>query len=299
MPGAFFCKILKLMIMENIKVAVQKSGRLSEKSLSLLKECGISVGNGNRTLVSQAADFPIEMLFLRDDDIPQYVNDGVADIGIVGENEIEEKDYPLDLVHRLGFAKCRLSLAIPREIEYPGIEWFRNKRIATSYPGILGKYFKNNGIPVDIHEISGSVEIAPGIGLADAILDIVSSGSTLISNGLKEVEQVMKSEAVLVAQKSLSKGKQETLDKLLFRIRSVQKAGNNKYVVLNAPNDNLDKIISLIPGMKSPTVMSLAEEGWSSVHSVLNEDEFWEVIDQLKAEGAQGILVVPIEKMII
>lgn len=285
--------------METLKIAVQKSGRLSEKSLNLFKECGISIGNGNRRLVAQSSDFPIELLFLRDDDIPQYVNDGVADIGIVGENEVAEKHFPLDIIERLGFAKCRMALAIPKSEAYTDLEWFSGKRIATSYPGVLGGFFQEKGIEVDIHQISGSVEIAPGIGLADAIFDIVSTGSTLISNGLKEVETVMHSEAVIVARQNLPKSREAILEKLLFRIRAVQKAANNKYVVLNAPNEKLDNIISLIPGMKSPTVMSLADKGWSSVHSVLSENEFWEVIDKLKAEGAQGILVIPVEKMIV
>lgn len=285
--------------MEKLKIAVQKSGRLSEKSLDLFKECGISIGNGSRKLIAPATNFPVEFLFLRDDDIPQYVYDGVADIGVVGENEVAEKNYPLDIAHRLGFGKCRMSLAVAKSMNYTGLDWFANKRIATSYPGVLGRFFQEKGIEVDIHHISGSVEIAPGIGLADAIFDIVSTGSTLISNGLEEVETVMKSEAVMVARKDMSEEKQATLEKLLFRVRAVQKAAKNKYVVLNAPNDRLERIISLIPGMKSPTVMKLADEGWSSVHSLLSENEFWEVIDQLKEEGAQGILVVPIEKMIV
>lgn len=285
--------------MDKIKIAIQKSGRLSEQSLELLKEAGISLNNGDRRLIAIASNFPLEILFLRDDDIPQYVADKVADIGIVGENIILEKASSVNTVLKLGFGKCRLSLAIPKTDEYASPEYFNGKKIATSYPGILNNYLKSKGLSSEIHEISGSVEIAPGIGLADAIFDIVSSGSTLISNGLKEVEVVAKSEAVMIANKDLSATKAELLDKLLFRIRSVQTAKSNKYILLNAPNHNLQEIIRIIPGMKSPTVMPLAEPGWSSVHSVLKENEFWEIIDKLKDLGAQGILVIPIEKMII
>lgn len=285
--------------MEKLKIAIQKSGRLSEKSMKLFEECGISQNNGKRKLVATSPDFPVEWLFLRDDDIPQYVYDGVADIGIVGENEVAEKGYDVKIVEKLGFSRCKLSLAVPKEYDYSGINWFDGKRVATSYPRILENYFSENGIKADIHQISGSVEISPAIGLADGIFDIVSSGSTLISNGLKEVQTVMKSEAVLIGKEGLSKEKQEILEKLLFRVHATQKSRKNKYVVLNAPNDRLEEIVELIPGMKSPTVMSLADEGWSSVHSVLNEDEFWEVIDALKSKGAQGILVIPIEKMIV
>jgi ATP phosphoribosyltransferase len=285
--------------METLRVAIQKTGRLSEKSLELLSEAGISLANGSRKLKSMAANYPLETLFIRDDDIPEYIRDGVADIGIVGENEVAEKGFELDTVERLGFARCRLSLAIPKEHGYDGPEYFRGKRIATSYPGILRGYLDSKRIKADIHIVSGSVEIAPGVGMADGIFDIVSTGSTLISNGLREVETVMHSEAVIVANKGLSKGKRQTLENLLFRIRAVQKSRNNKYILLNAPNRNLDEIIKVIPGMKSPTVMPLAEEGWCSVHSVLNEHEFWTVIDRLKELGAQGILVIPIEKMIV
>ncbi len=284
--------------MENLSIAIQKSGRLSEQSLDLLKESGISLANGNRKLLSAARNFPLEAVFLRDDDIPQYVFDGVTDVGIVGENVIMEKGFDLQITERLGFARCRLSIALPKSEEYKGIGDLDGKRIATSYPEILGTFLHENHLDCEIHEISGSVEIAPGIGLADAIFDIVSTGSTLISNGLKETEVVMQSEAVLVARKELSEGAREILEKLIFRIRAVQKSKNNKYILLNAPNDKLDDIAAVIPGMKSPTVMPLAEEGWSSVHSVLNENDFWDVIDKLREFGAQGILVIPIEKMI-
>ncbi|MFO7670659.1 MAG: ATP phosphoribosyltransferase [Bacteroidales bacterium] len=285
--------------MEKIRIAIQKSGRLSEKSLSLLNEAGISLNNGSRKLQSVAQSFPLEVIYLRDDDIPKYVEDGVAHIGIVGENEFAERECDVDLVERLGYSRCRLSIAIPKSEEYQGIEDMQGKKIATSYPVILKKFLAEHGVSADIHFLSGSVEIAPSIGIADAIFDIVSSGSTLISNGLKEVEVVMRSEAVVIANHNLDDRVRSILSDLLFRIRSVMAASNNKYILLNAPNENLGKIISLIPGMKSPTVMPLAEEGWSSVHSVLKESTFWEVIDSLKAQGAQGILVIPIEKMII
>jgi ATP phosphoribosyltransferase len=284
--------------MDNLKIAIQKSGRLSEKSLELLRESGINLGNGNRTLLSTAQNFPLEAVFLRDDDIPQYVFDRVADVGIVGENVVREKGHDLEIIDRLSFARCRMSIAIPKSEEYVGIGDLDGKRIATSYPVILETFLHENHLDCEIHEISGSVEIAPGIGLADAIFDIVSTGSTLVSNGLREVEVVMKSEAVLVANKDLSSAAKDLLDKLVFRIRAVRKSKNNKYILLNAPNDKLDQITAVIPGMKSPTVMPLAEEGWSSVHSVLNENEFWDVLDKLQDLGAQGILVIPIEKMI-
>jgi ATP phosphoribosyltransferase len=284
--------------MEKLSIAIQKSGRLSEQSLELLKESGIKLANGNRKLLSTAQNFPMEAVFLRDDDIPQYVFDKVTDVGIVGENIVREKGHDLQIVERLGFAGCRLSIALPKGETYSGIGDLDGKRIATSYPEILGNFLHENHLDCEIHEISGSVEIAPGIGLADAIFDIVSTGSTLISNGLREVEVVMKSEAVLVTNKDLSEAVQQILDKLIFRIRAVQKSKNNKYILLNAPNDKLDDIVAVIPGMKSPTIMPLAEEGWSSVHSVLNENDFWDVIDKLQEHGAQGILVIPIEKMI-
>ncbi len=285
--------------MDKIRIAIQKSGRLSEKSLNLLKEAGISLNNGSRKLRSVAQSFPLEVIYLRDDDIPQYVEDGVADIGIVGENEFAEKACQVDLVERLGYSRCRLSLAIPKSESYAGLEDLEGKRIATSYPVILKNYLDEHGVSADVHMLSGSVELAPSIGVADAIFDIVSSGSTLISNGLKEVEVIMKSEAVIIANRNLDEGVTAILNDLVFRIRSVLAASNNKYILLNAPNDNLQKIIDVIPGMKSPTVMPLAEEGWSSVHSVLNEKTFWGVIDSLRELGAQGILVIPIEKMIV
>ena len=285
--------------MEKLKIAIQKSGRLSEKSVSILKEAGISMTNGERKLISLSSTFPIEILYLRDDDIPQYVRDRVADIGIVGENVFAEKGSNIEVVERLGFSKCRMSLAIPKQVEYEGPQYFEGKKIATSYPVILKNYLDDQGIVSEIHEISGSVEIAPGIGLAEGIFDIVSSGSTLISNGLKEVEVVMRSEAVIIGRNDMSEQKKEILNDLLFRIRSVRAATDNKYILLNAPNDKLEEIIALIPGMKSPTVMPLAETGWSSVHSVLNEGQFWQIIGELRGLGAQGILVIPIEKMIV
>ena len=285
--------------MKKIRIAIQKSGRLREKSLNLLKEAGISLDNGSRKLRSEARFFPLEVIYLRDDDIPQYVEDGVAHIGIVGENEYAEKACEVDLIERLGYSRCKLSIAIPKSESYSGVEDLEGKRIATSYPVILKNFLAEHGVSADIHFLGGSVEIAPSIGVADAIFDIVSSGSTLISNGLKEVEVAMKSEAVVIANRDLDDDIQAILAKLLFRIRSVMAASSNKYILLNAPNDKLQEIISLIPGMKSPTVLPLAEEGWSSVHSVLRESTFWEVIDRLKELGAQGILVIPIEKMIV
>lgn len=285
--------------MTKLRIAVQKSGRLSEKSLALIEESGINISNGTRKLVSASSNYPLEILYLRDDDIPQYVVDNVADIGIVGENVVLEKNPDVKIVKRLGFSRCRLSLAVPKTVDYQGVDYFNGKKIATSYPKILEKFLNDNHLSAEIHEISGSVEIAPGIGLAEGIFDIVSSGSTLISNGLREVEIVLKSEAVLISGKNLGEEKQELLENLLFRINSVQAARKNKYILLNAPNKNLEEIINIIPGMKSPTIMPLAEEGWSSVHSVLSEVEFWDVIDKLKELGAQGILVIPIEKMIV
>ncbi len=284
--------------MEKLRIAIQKSGRLSEKSLALLEECDISFNQGKRLLLAQSSDFPVEVLFLRDDDIPQYVADGVADIGIVGENEVLERNRNVDLVKRLGFAKCRISLAIPQDEEYPGPQYFNGKRIATSYPVILQNYLNEQGVNAEIEQISGSVEIAPSIGLAQAIFDIVSSGGTLVSNRLKEVEIVTHSEAVIVGTPGLSAAKQKILNDLLFRIETVQRSKGNKYILLNAPNDKLEKIIELLPGIKSPTVMPLYQEGWSSLHSVVNEKEFWAVADRLKANGAEGILAIPIEKMI-
>ncbi len=282
-----------------LKIAIQTKGRLNEDSLKLIDEAGIKLPLSSRKLISTASNFPMEALFLRDDDIPQAVAMGVADIGVVGENEMLEKKENVVIAKRLGFSKCRLSLAIPKDHEYTGIEYFNGKKIATSYPEILKDYFRTNNITAEIHVINGSVEIAPGIGLADAIFDIVSSGSTLVSNRLKEVEVVVKSEAVLVANPNLSEAKKAILDELIFRMESVQRAEKKKYILLNAPNDKLAEIESYLPGMKSPTVMPLAEEGWSSVHSVIEEKDFWEIIGKLKAAGAQGILVIPIEKMIL
>lgn len=284
--------------MNKLKIAIQKSGRLYEDSVKLLGECGIDLRNVKDRLKTESDTFPLEVFFLRDDDIPQYVEDGVADIGIVGENVLYETAKEIEVVEKLGFGKCRLSLAIPRNEELSA-NYLQGKRIATSYPVLLKKYLHENNIAAEIHEISGSVEIAPGIGLADVVCDLVSSGSTLFMNGLKEVETILQSQAVLVKNTALTEEKLQLLEKLLFRIRAVKKAKRNKYVLMNAPNENLQTIISLLPGMKSPSVLPLAESGWSSVHSVLSEDEFWEKIEQLKAAGAQGILVIPIEKMII
>ncbi|HUP14100.1 MAG TPA: ATP phosphoribosyltransferase [Niastella sp.] len=282
-----------------LRIAIQKSGRLYEDSVQLLKECGIALRNVKDRLKTEADNFPLEVFFLRDDDIPQYVEDGVADIGIVGENVLYEKNKKAAIVEKLGFGKCRLSVAIPRSQQYEGISSLQGKRIATSYPFLVNEFLAKNKVQAEIHEISGSVEIAPGIGLADVVADLVSSGSTLLMNGLKEVEVLLQSQAVLIRNNSLDAEQQKLLDKLVFRIRSVKKANNNKYILLNAPNDKVQEIISLLPGMKSPTVLPLAEAGWSSVHSVLSEDTFWDIIEQLKAAGAQGILVVPIEKMIM
>ncbi|HBH48454.1 MAG TPA: ATP phosphoribosyltransferase [Bacteroidales bacterium] len=285
--------------MEPLKIAIQKSGRLSEKSQELIAECDIKIIQGKRKLVGYSDDYPIEVLFLRDDDIPQYVADGVADIGIVGENEVLEKDKNVEIVKRLGFSKCRLSLAIPQDINYSGTEWFNGKRIATSYPHILQKYLDEQGVKATIEEISGSVEIAPGIGLAEGIFDIVSSGGTLVSNRLKEVEVVIKSEAVIVSNTTLSKEKKALLEGLLYRMHTVQQSNGNKYILLNAPNEKLEEIIEILPGMKSPTVLPLYEKGWSSIHSVVHEKEFWTIHEKLKNLGAEGILVIPIEKMIM
>lgn len=282
-----------------LKIAVQKSGRLYEGSMKLLKECDIEISNGNNQLRVQSPNFPIEVFFLRDDDIPEYVQDGVADIGFVGENVVLEKNKAVEIIEKLNFGKCRLSLAIPKNGSLKTIEDLSGKKIATSYPVILSNYLQQKNISAEIHEISGSVEIAPKIGLADAICDLVSSGSTLFTNELKELETILSSEAVLITDKKLSAEKKDILDKMLFRIRSVRKARNNKYVLLNAPNDKLDTICSLLPGMRSPTILPLAESGWSSVHSVINDADFWEIIEKLKTNGAQGILIIPIEKMII
>jgi ATP phosphoribosyltransferase len=282
-----------------LKIAIQKSGRLYEGSVNLLKECGIDIVNGVNKLKTEASNFPLTVYFLRDDDIPQYVEDAVADIGIAGENVVYESNKKVSVVEELGFATCRLSIAVRRGEEYTGASYLQNKRIATSYPLLLKQFLDKNQVNAEIHEISGSVEIAPGIGLADAICDLVSSGSTLFMNGLKEVEMILQSRTVLIKNKNLSAEQELLLNKLLFRIQAVKKAKNNKYILLNAPNNNLQQIIELLPGMKSPTVLPLAKPGWSSVHSVLNENDFWDIIEKLKAAGAQGILVVPIEKMII
>jgi len=283
----------------NLKIAIQKSGRLHEESVKLLNDCGIGVKNGNSQLKSVADNFPLEAYFLRDDDIPQYVEDGVAHVGIVGANVVYEKNKEVDIVESLGFSKCRLSIAVKKTDSYKNPKFLEGKKIATSYPFLTQKFLNENKINAEIHEISGSVELAPGIGLADVVCDLVSSGSTLFMNGLQEVQTILQSQAVLIKSKELNAGQQKILDQLVFRIRAVRKAKKNKYILLNAPNDSLDKIIKLLPGMRSPTVLPLATSGWSSVHSVLNEDEFWEKIEQLRAAGAEGILVIPIEKMIV
>ena len=284
--------------MNQLKIAIQKSGRLSEDSLALFKECGIKFSDGQRKLKSQALNFPIEFLFFRDDDIPGYVEDGVADLGILGQNVFREAGKDILEIKTLGFSKCRMSLAIPKAINYTVLNYFEGKYIATSYPSILTKFLNENNISAEVHKISGSVEIAPSIGLADGILDIVSTGSTLISNGLKEVETILHSEAILVSNKHLNDDKKELITKLLFRINAVLSGKNHKYVLMNAPNDKLDDILAVLPGMRSPTVLPLAEKGWSSIHSVLSEDTFWNNIEKLRAAGAEGLLVVPIEKMI-
>lgn len=282
-----------------IRIAVQSKGRLYEDTMTLLAEAGIKIPSSKRTLLVESSNFPIEVLYLRDDDIPQSVATGVADLGIVGENEFVEREEEADIVRKLGFSKCRLSLAIPKGIDYPGVEWFEGKKIATSYPGILRSYLKEKGVHAEIHVITGSVEISPGIGLADAIFDIVSSGGTLVSNNLREVEVVMKSEALLIANKNMDTEKRAILDDLLFRIEAVKAAEDKKYVLMNVPSERLEEVIAVLPGAKSPTVMPLATPGWNSVHTVIDEKRFWEVISQLKALGAQGILVIPIEKMIL
>jgi len=282
-----------------LRIAVQAKGRLFEETMSLLTESGIKLESGKRLLLLPARNFPLEVLFLRDDDIPQTVADGVADIGIVGENEYAEKKKNAVITKRLGFSKCRLSLAIPKEVEYPGISWFNGKVIATSYPEILKDFLAEHNVSSDIHVITGSVEVAPNIGLSDAIFDIVSSGSTLVTNHLKEVEVLMRSEALLISHPGLSAEKQAILDELLFRIESVQMAEDKKYVLMNVPTENIDKIIEVLPGMKSPTIMPLAKEGWNSLHAVIDEKQFWDIIGKIKALGAEGILVVPIEKMIL
>ena len=282
-----------------LRIAVQAKGRLFEETMALLEESDIKLSTTKRTLLVQSSNFPVEVLFLRDDDIPQSVATGVADLGIVGENEFVEKGEDAEVIKRLGFSKCRLSLAMPKDIDYPGVEWFNGKKIATSYPVILENYMKTKGVNAEVHVITGSVEVAPGIGLADAIFDIVSSGSTLVSNRLKEVEVVMKSEALLIGNKNMCDEKKEILNELLFRMNAVKTAEDKKYVLMNAPKDKLEEIVAVLPGMKSPTVMPLAQEGWCSVHTVLDEKRFCEIIGKLKALGAEGILVLPIEKMIL
>lgn len=284
--------------MSNLKIGIQKSGRLSEKSLELISKCGIKYSNSTNRLVTVCDNFPLEILFLRDDDISGYVEDGVIDIGIIGENTLVEGQHDVTLNSRLGFSKCRLSLAVPKQFEYKSLKDLEGKSFATSYPVILKDYLDKNKVKADIHVITGSVEIAPSIGLADAICDIVSTGSTLISNGLQEVETIFKSEAVLISNKNLSAEKLELLDKLIFRIKSVQNALNHKYIILNCPDTAIEAVKAILPGMKSPTVTPLADEGWSSISSVINENEFWDKIEKIKSVGAEGILVMPIEKMI-
>ncbi|WP_233897154.1 ATP phosphoribosyltransferase [Tenacibaculum piscium] len=285
--------------MSKLRIAIQKSGRLNEDSLSLLKNCGISIDNGKDQLKAVASNFPLEVFYLRNGDIPQYLKDGVVDIAIIGENLLIEKGGDIEFIEKLGFSKCKVSLAIPKGNEYTGLSYFQDKRIATSYPNTVQNFLKSKNITSQLHIINGSVEIAPNIGLADGICDIVSSGSTLFKNNLKEVEVILKSEAVLAVSPKLEASQQEILDKLQFRIQSVLKGRRSKYILLNAPNDKLEKIISILPGMRSPTVLPLSEKGWSSVHSVLDKNEFWEVIDELKKNGAEGILVCPIEKMVV
>lgn len=282
-----------------LRIAVQSKGRLFDDTMALFAEADIKFSTSKRTLLTQATNFPVEVLFLRDDDIPQTVANGIADLGIVGENEFMERNENANVIYRLGFSRCRLSLAIHKEEEYTGLKWFNGKTIATSYPGILRQFLQTNCIQAEIHVITGSVEIAPGIGLADAIFDIVSSGSTLISNNLKEVVTVTQSEALLIGNPNLSEGKLEIIKELLFRIKAVKAAEDKKYVLMNAPTAQLKEILNVLPGVKSPTIMPLATEGWSSIHTVVDQKQFWEIIGKLKALGAQGILVLPIEKMIL
>lgn len=285
--------------MSKLKIAVQKSGRLNEDSIGLLKNCGIHIDNGKDQLKASASNFPLEVLYLRNGDIPQYVEDGVADLAIVGENLLVESQNDIEVVRKLGFSKCKLSLAVPKEVDYEGVQFFEGKKIATSYPNTLTQYLKANNVNAEIHLIKGSVEIAPNIGLAEGICDLVSSGSTLFKNGLKETDTILTSEAVLVKSKKLDAEQNALLDTLLFRLDAVQKGKKSKYVLMNVPNEKLDDVVKILPGMRSPTVLPLAEEGWSSVHSVIEEGKFWEVIDQLKAAGAEGLLIVPIEKMVL
>ncbi len=284
---------------KKLRIAIQKSGRLNDDSLKLIKDCGIAIDNGDDQLKVTARNFPLEIFFLRNNDIPEYIEDGVADIAIIGENLLIEKPHEVEVIQKLGFSKCKVSLAIPKNENYNGLKYFNERKLATSYPNTLRQFLKKNKLNAEIHEISGSVEIAPNIGLADGICDIVSTGSTLFKNGLKEVEILFQSEAVLITGKNLNKDAKALFEKFLFRIHAVLSARNNKYILLNAPNNKLKQIIALLPGMKSPTILPLAEEGWSSLHSVISENEFWEKIDGLKKLGAQGILVVPIEKMVL
>jgi ATP phosphoribosyltransferase len=284
---------------KKLRIAIQKSGRLNDDSLKILRDAGIAIDTGNDQLKVTARNFPLEIFFLRNSDIPQYIEDGVADIAIIGENLLKEKEHQIQVIQKLGFSKCKLSLAIPKNDDYPGLHYFEGKRLATSHPKALKEFLDKHKITAEIHEISGSVEIAPNIGLADAICDLVSTGSTLFKNGLKEVEIVYRSEAVIIGGKHIGEEREKILEKLLFRINAVLSARNNKYIVLNAPNEKLKQIINMLPGMKSPSIFPLAESGWSSLHSVISEQEFWEKIDGLKSAGAQGILVVPIEKMVL
>ncbi|MCR9173235.1 MAG: ATP phosphoribosyltransferase [bacterium] len=284
--------------MSKLKIAIQKSGRLNEDSLKLLKSCGIKIDNGRDQLKAPATNFPMEVFFLRNSDIPQYLEDGIVDIAIVGENLLIEQDKKIDIISPLGFSKCRVSLAVPKDANGEGVTFFEGKKIATSYPNTVRKYLEKYNVNAEIHTISGSVEIAPNIGLADGICDIVSTGSTLFKNGLKETEVMFTSQAVLAASPSLPTEKQQLLNKFIFRIEAVLKAKNTRYVLMNVPNDKIEEVSSILPVLKSPTVMPLAEEGWSSLHSVIDEDQFWEVIDSLKEAGAEGILIIPIDKMV-
>jgi len=296
----YFKKILTTTKIRNmLRIAVQAKGRLYEETMKMLEESSIKIEAGKRTLLIPAKNFPVEILYLRDDDIPQAVASGIADVGVVGENEFVERKEDAEVIKRLDFSKCRLSLAIPKAVDYKGLDWFEGKKIATSYPGILKDFLKKNHINAEIHVITGSVEIAPGIGLADCIFDIVSSGGTLVSNNLKEVEVLMYSEALMIGNKNLTDEKKEILNELLFRFDSYKNAEGKKYIILNIPNDKIDAVCNILPGMKSPTITPLVQEGWSSLHSVITEKTFWDIISQLKSLGAEGILVVPIEKMIL
>ena len=299
LKSTWFILTIKKEVMTKLKIAIQKSGRLNEDSIKLLKSCGINIKNGIDQLKVDVSNFPIELLYLRNSDIPQYLEDGVVDVAIIGENLLIEKQKEIEIVEKLGFSKCKVSLAVPKEIEDESIRFFDGKKIATSYPNTVQAYFDKNNIKADIHVISGSVEIAPNIGLADGICDIVSSGSTLFKNGLKETQVILKSEAVLAKSKDLNQEKEAILARLLFRIQAVLRAKNTKYILMNVPNKNIEKVTSILPVLKSPTILPLAKEGWSSLHSVIKEEEFWEVIDELKLAGAEGILVVPIDKMVI